>query len=837
MTTGRLRPNIRGFPGTPGKGRSVDSSSPPMSRWLPARIALVAVALSAVAGCGSRHEIDVTLLVLDEAGGSIMGAAVRWADGELTTDDHGKAQLNGLAHPVMLVLSAEGYLDEPVPVGWDDDEGTVEVTLLGDGGGRRLVVHCGGDVMFGRRYVDPDQEGEEYGIGDGLVVPGDGGESARALVADLAPAFGAAHLRMLNHEAVVGEFDDPAAYPGKRWILQSPPDALSALDEMSVDLVTLGNNHLRDYLDEGVASTLDAVRGRGLADVGGGVDAAAAETPVILERQGTRIGVLSYTSVDGTYVNDAYPRDGDTPPDDLDPGSAWQWEERVWGWNGGEHAVAVAERRIGSAWDAIDALERDLDDDLRANLWASAVAVYPELQDWGARRGHGGGALWDDLNSPGQIATLSGQVDLVIVNLHSGYQFSGDPSANLRDAAVAAVAAGAHMVVGHHPHVLQGIEFVDGRPVIWSLGNLIFDQDFLSTFRSAFLRAVFEEGELVQLRLIPLTLEAYRPVPVVDAPARRGLAEVWEASLRGATARRGEDRAVRSELAAGAASPPEISFTLEHHTVRIDPGEGVEASFALSLNPGEVGELPVDEGLVWSPLTADGAPAGILLGRSLFAWGGFEDVDTDGDADDATHWEITRSDDEDVVAERAWSGRRCLELNRNAEAEGEVVARPVARISLPAHRLWNGDGTPADGEARYSVHVPVRIQGQEGLGSVRLAYYHFDDADPTVDPVSDLIRERDYPIDAAHGDLWRDVWIHLPDADLSPDGDGREVNAAMLYLVMAPATKRYTSMHFDDVELVEWRPAAEQPARWGAWDYARSEADDALDLEVRTLTW
>ena len=42
MTTGRLRPNIRGFPGTPGKGRSVDSSSPPMSRWLPARIALVA---------------------------------------------------------------------------------------------------------------------------------------------------------------------------------------------------------------------------------------------------------------------------------------------------------------------------------------------------------------------------------------------------------------------------------------------------------------------------------------------------------------------------------------------------------------------------------------------------------------------------------------------------------------------------------------------------------------------------------------------------------------------------------------------------------------------------
>lgn len=815
----------------------MDLSAPLRRLSKPWSLPLLVAALASALGCGTRYEIDVTLLVLDEAGDSIMGVSVRWADGETLTDDHGKAQLQGLAHPVLAVLSLEGYLAEPVPVGWDDDEGTVKVTLLADGGGRRLVVHCGGDVMFGRRYVDPDEEGEEAGPGDGLVVPGDGGTSARALVSDLAPAFGAAHLRMVNHEAVVGEFGPEEAYPGKRWILQSPPDALEALDEMSVDLVTLGNNHLRDFGDEGVASTLDAVRARGLADVGGGVDAAEAETPVILERQGVRIGVLSFTSVDGAYVNDAYPRDGDTPPADLEPDSEWQWEARVWGWNGGDAAVPVAERRIGSAWEAIEGIENELDADLLADLWASAEAVYPELQDWVARRGHGGGALWDDLRSPGQIATLGGQADLVIVALHGGYQFSGDPSTNLRDAAVAAVAAGAHMVVGHHPHVLQGIEFVDGQPVIWSLGNLIFDQDFLSTFRSGFLRAVFEDGELLQLRLIPLTLEAYRPIPVVDAPARRNLAEVWAASLRGATARRGDDRVVRSELGGEVGSPPAASAVLEHHTLRIAPGAGIEGGHALSLHPGGIGELPADEGLIWSPLVEGAPPTGVLVGRSLFAWGGFEDADTDGDPDDTTHWEVAGGDDEKVVAERAWTGRRCLELNRNAEASGEVLVRQVARIPLPAHRIWNQDGSPADGEATYSVHVPVRIQGQEGLGAIRIGYYHFDDTDPTVNPISDLIRERDYPIDASHGDLWRDVWLHLPAADLAPDDGGRVVNAAMLHVVMAPATKRYTSMHFDDVELVEWRLAAEQPGVWGAWDYARSVADETVELNARTLTW
>ena len=795
----------------------------------------IAGALVLALGCATPHELDVTLQVVDEAGAALQGVTVRWPDGERTTDDRGKAQLSELTHPVMTVLSQEGYLDEPVPLGWDDDEGTVVVTLLGDAGGRRLVVHCGGDVMFGRRYLDPDEEGEEFGPGDGLVVPGDGGASARALVSDLAPAFAAAHLRMVNHEAVVGDLDDDEAYPGKRWILRSDPDALAGLDEMGVDLVVLGNNHVRDFLDEGVASTLEAVRAAGFADVGGGADAEQAETPVVLDRGGASVGVLSYTSVDGAYVNDAYPLDGETPPDPLDPESAWQWEARVWGWSDGDAAVPVAERRIGSAWAEIEELEGDLDDGQRASLWASAVGVYPELQDWVARRGHGGAALWDELTSPGQIAALRPQVDLLIVNLHSGYQFASDPSPRIRDAAAAAITAGADMVVGHHPHVLQGVEFLDGKPVVWSLGNLVFDQDFLSTFPSAFLRTVWEEGELVQARLVPLTLEGYRPVPVVDTPARHALRRVWESSLRGATARRGDDRVVRSELPA-AGSGASLTFVHERHTVRIEPGAAGEGTASISLKPGEIAALPVDDGLIWSPLT-EPAPADLWVGRSLFAWGGFEDADTDAGADDHTHWALTPGDDELIVAERAWTGRRCLELNRNAEAVGEVLVRPVARIGLPEHRLWTEDGEPADGDAAYSVHVAVRVQGQEDLGAIRIAYYHFDASDPTVDPVSDLIRERDYPLNANNGDVWRDLWVDLPSADRAPDDDGREVNAAMLYVVMAPASKRYTSMHFDDVELVEWRPAADQPPVWGAWDHVRSEGTVDVESEVRTLDW
>src|SRR5262249_7370753 len=153
-----------------------------------------------------------------------------------------------------------------------------------------------------------------------------------------------------------------------------------------------------------------------------------------------------------------------------------------------------ADRRIGSAWQIFSAEEPKLSAAIVPNAFASLTNVYPEIQDWVARRAHGGAAPWNTQTSSATIANLA-KNSLVVVELHAGFQFQEASSVNVQQVAHAAIDAGASIVIGHHPHVLQGFEWYKGRLIAYSLGNLIFDQDFLSTFASAFLRTVWEGTE------------------------------------------------------------------------------------------------------------------------------------------------------------------------------------------------------------------------------------------------------------------------------------------------------------------------------------------------------
>ena len=61
--------------------------------------------------------------------------------------------------------------------------------------------------------------------------------------------------------------------------------------------------------------------------------------------------------------------------------------------------------------------------------------------------------------------------------------------------------AGADMVIGSHPHVLQGMEYYKGKPIIYSLGNFIFGS---SIPRTALLKADWD-GEALSLEMVPGT--------------------------------------------------------------------------------------------------------------------------------------------------------------------------------------------------------------------------------------------------------------------------------------------------------------------------------------------
>ncbi len=125
------------------------------------------------------------------------------------------------------------------------------------------------------------------------------------------------------------------------------------------------------------------------------------------------------------------------------------------------------------------------------------------------------------------------QVDVVVVLPHWGTQYTHVPEPIQREVGQTLVGAGADLVVGGHPHWVQGIDAVRGVPVLHSLGNFVFDMDFMEqTMEGVVLAATFWGGELKAVRLLP-----YRMDPATFAPGRvRGAAAagildgVWSTS-------------------------------------------------------------------------------------------------------------------------------------------------------------------------------------------------------------------------------------------------------------------------------------------------------------------
>ena len=73
------------------------------------------------------------------------------------------------------------------------------------------------------------------------------------------------------------------------------------------------------------------------------------------------------------------------------------------------------------------------------------------------------------------------QCDFLTVYVHWGIEKSSMPEEYQKQLAYQYIDAGADLVIGSHPHVLQGIEYYNGKPIVYSLGNYIFNQEISST--------------------------------------------------------------------------------------------------------------------------------------------------------------------------------------------------------------------------------------------------------------------------------------------------------------------------------------------------------------------
>lgn len=100
-----------------------------------------------------------------------------------------------------------------------------------------------------------------------------------------------------------------------------------------------------------------------------------------------------------------------------------------------------------------------------------------------------------------EIRELRPEVDRLIVQLHWGVEWAQLPSPEQRRVAREFARAGVDLIVGHHPHVLQPMEWLDGVPVFYSLGNFLFSEMY---WRG---RNTRDEPFVSRFRLHPLTRE------------------------------------------------------------------------------------------------------------------------------------------------------------------------------------------------------------------------------------------------------------------------------------------------------------------------------------------
>ena len=274
----------------------------------------------------------------------------------------------------------------------------------------------------------------------------------------LAPAIQAADIAIghleVPHTLRGTELQGDVPAPG------ADPAHLSALQRAGFTAVTLAGNHIADRGAEGIADTCAELDRLGIARTGAGLSLAEAREPAVLLCRGRRIAVLSYNCVG--------------------PQASWAT---------GTQAGCAALPLPTEGGVAVSPNAALLPPDQRA------IAILQQ-----------------------DIAKARLKADLVLVALHKGIVHTPAVlAAYERPLTAAAVAAGADVVLGHHAHIIRGVEFVQGRPVYHGLGNGCVVTQALSPGQDHPARAAWVERRKVLFGFEPdpaYTLAPFHPEAV-----------------------------------------------------------------------------------------------------------------------------------------------------------------------------------------------------------------------------------------------------------------------------------------------------------------------------------
>jgi poly-gamma-glutamate synthesis protein (capsule biosynthesis protein) len=216
------------------------------------------------------------------------------------------------------------------------------------------------------------------------------------------------------------------------------PECVEALKNVGFDVLSLANNHTWNFGKQGLLTTFDYLKKKGILYIGAGENQSKAYAPVIIKSKGINVGFLAYS--DPQFIPAKFEAKG------VNPGIAF--------------------------------------------------TKIPELKR--------------------AISDLKPKVDWIIISLHAGTEFWSTADKLQREFARAAIEAGADLVIGHHPHVLQETEIYKGKYIFYSLGNFVFDKmRRRETAYTVLLRILVDKNQIREIEPIPIVINRFfQPEPV-----------------------------------------------------------------------------------------------------------------------------------------------------------------------------------------------------------------------------------------------------------------------------------------------------------------------------------
>ena len=256
-----------------------------------------------------------------------------------------------------------------------------------------------------------------HAVGD-LAVNRDDPDSIFVLSASTIKQADIAFCQVERIYAERGEFQ----IWGHAKMLSHPKNA-NAIKNAGFNVVSLAGNHCGDYGYDALFDTINTFKKLGMHVIGVGANISEARKPAIIEVKGTKIGFLAYCSI---------------------------LPYRYWAEDNRPGCVPMR------AFTIYEQIERDQPGT------PSRTYTTPHPQD-----------LRDMKRD---IEKLRKEVDIVIVSQHWGLHFIPAAIADYQiEVGHAAIDSGADLILGHHAHILKGIEIYKNKAILYSMGNFAFD--------------------------------------------------------------------------------------------------------------------------------------------------------------------------------------------------------------------------------------------------------------------------------------------------------------------------------------------------------------------------